>query len=216
MTTIIGNSALALGSRSAVQAAAAQAAYVATQIGAATAGTADGSAAAVLAGAPPVSAVTPLLSSDVVGTLLADQAQQSTGTSASRATSDAPSGPLTLQQIADQFDVHHLTNTQFESLAKSLSAAGALPDSSLNTIAIKLGGGLENFDALEGKASSGPPKIVSTWDGVTDNTPPYGALGKVSGWLAADTSAGFSYAHADKNILDVLNQLSQLRSRATA
>jgi hypothetical protein len=96
-------------------------------------------------------------------------------------------------------------------LAKQLSAAGAISGSALIDIATKLGG-LGVSPALEGKPSS--DKIVSIWDGVADNTPPYDVVNKVKGWLTADTQAGFPQAQTDQQILGVLNQLSSLRNGA--
>jgi hypothetical protein len=172
---------------------------------------------------------TPRLSADVIDALLKSQTQQSAGGTSgangtattlsgaseekeqTAASSDPSANPPTLQQIAGRFDLHNLTNTQFESLAKQLSAAGAISGSALIDIATKLGG-LGVSPALEGKPSS--DKIVSIWDGVADNTPPYDVVNKVKGWLTADTQAGFPQAQTDQQILGVLNQLSSLRNGA--
>jgi hypothetical protein len=161
-------------------------------------------------------APTPPLSSDVLGALLAQQTQSSspTGQAASAtqgSSSGSSSGPLSLQQIADQFDVHNLTTSQFKDLTDSLSASGDISFGSQLNVATKLGGGL-NLDRLEGKADSGP-KIVNIWDGVTDDGSKFDAVSKVSGWLANDSKGGFQQAaSADQNILNVLNQLGALRS----
>jgi hypothetical protein len=162
-------------------------------------------------------APTPPLSSDVLGALLAQQTQSSSpaGQAASTtqgSSSGSSSGPLSLQQIAEKFDVHNLTTTQFENLTDSLSASANISFESQLNVAIKLGGGFQNFDALEGKAVSGP-RIVGIWDGVTDDGSTFDATSKVSGWLANDIKGGFQQAaSADQNILNVLNQLGTLRS----
>jgi hypothetical protein len=171
---------------------------------------------------------TPRLSASVIDALLKSQAQQSAGGTSganstattlsgaseekepSPASSDPSANPPTLQQIAGQFDLHNLTNTQFESLAKQLSAAGAISGSALIDIATRLGG-LGVSPALEGKPT-GPSKIVSIWDGVKDDTPPSDVLSKVKGWLTEDSQAGFPQAQTDQQILGALNQLSSIRS----
>jgi hypothetical protein len=179
----------------------------------------------------------PKLSANVIEALLQDRALQSTqgttstgaasqttalsGASAesaqAAASSDSSSSdsssstPPTLQDIAKQFDLHNLTNTLFESLARQLGAAGAISGSALIDIATKLGG-LGVSPALEGKPSS--DKIVSIWDGVTDNTPPYDVVNKVKGWLTADTQAGYPQAQTEQQILNVLDQLDSIRNGA--
>jgi hypothetical protein len=172
---------------------------------------------------------TPRLSADVVAALISNQSQNSTDSASSTnlagappeqipaepqtAPSSDPSSPPTLQQIASQFDLHNLTNTQFESLAKQLSAAGAISGSALIDIAQKLGG-LGVSPALEGKPVT--DKVVSIWDGVTDNTPPYDVVSKVQGWLTADTQAGYPQAQTDQEILNALNQVGSIRNAKSA
>jgi hypothetical protein len=181
----------------------------------------------------------PRLSANVIDALLKNQVQQSadgatstgaaanattlSGTSAQSAQAAAPSDsassdsssskPPTLQDIAKQFDLHNLTNTQFESLARQLGAAGAISDTSLLEIATKLGG-IAVSPALEGKPSSGPSKVVSIWDGVKDDTPPYDVVSKVREWLTADSQAGLPQVGTDQEILNALNQLSSIRNGA--
>jgi hypothetical protein len=192
---------------------------------------ADSSASAAGAGtnAPTGFKATPRLSADVVSALIDSQSENSTESASSTnlagappaqvpaepkaAPSPDPSAPPTLQRIAGQFDLHNLTNTQFESLAKQLSAAGAISGSALIDIATRLGG-LGVSPALEGKPT-GPSKIVSIWDGVKDDTPPYDVLSKVNGWLTEDSQAGFPQAQTDQQILSVLNQLSSISNRQT-
>jgi hypothetical protein len=142
------------------------------------------------------------------------QSTQAAASSDSSSSDSSSSKPPTLQDIAKQFDLHNLTNTQFESVARQLSAAGAISDTALLEIATRLGG-LGVSPALEGKPSSGPSKIVGIWDGVKDDTPPYDVVSKVKGWLTADTQAGFPQVQTDQHILNVLNQLDSLRNGAS-
>jgi hypothetical protein len=238
MSTITGFGISPFSYRSYPQATAAgqDTAQIPGATSAANAGSANASAASTLGIVQTGFTAAPRLSANVIDALLQSQAQQSAqGTtsagaasqtatlsgasaeSAQAASSDSSSSdtssskPPTLQDIAGQFDLHNLTNTQFESLAKQLSAAGAISGSALIDIATKLGG-LGVSPALEGKPSS--DKIVSIWDGVTDNTPPYDVVNKVKGWLTADTQAGFPQAQTDQQILSVFNQLDSLRNGA--
>jgi hypothetical protein len=186
---------------------------------------ADSAAAGAGTNAPTGFRAAPRLSADVISALISSQSQGSTGTNSSTNLAGAPpapttdngataasadaSSPPTLQQIAQQFDLHNLTNTQFAGLAQQLGAAGALSGSALIDIATKLGG-IQVSPALEGKPVT--DKVVSIWDGVTDNTPPYDVASKVQGWLTADTQAGYPQAQTDQQILNVLNQLDSIRN----
>ncbi|HLJ01225.1 MAG TPA: hypothetical protein VKT76_16050 [Bradyrhizobium sp.] len=96
-------------------------------------------------------ALAPKLSSDVIDALIKSQSESSTGVPSTAppavqaislsgaaaladqpaASSDAssagqPSGPLTLQQIARQFDPHHLTHQQEEQLQGQLVSSGTI------------------------------------------------------------------------------------------
>jgi hypothetical protein len=180
---------------------------------------ADSAAAGAGTNAPTGFRAAPRLSADVFSALISSQSQDSTGgappapapatDNATTAASADASSPPTLQQIAQQFDPHNLTNTQFASLAQQLGAAGALSGSALIDIATKLGG-IQVSPALEGKPVT--DKVVSIWAGVTDNTPPYDAASKVQGWLTADTQAGYPQAQTDQQILNALNQLDSIRN----
>src|SRR5215470_8880663 len=116
--------------------------------GNAASGAADPSAsgAGATTNAPTGFTAVPRLSADVIGALISSQSQQSasstSGTNAAgqatslsgasaaadqiAASSDPSTGPATLQQIAGQYDLHHLTHQQEEQLQGELVSSGAL------------------------------------------------------------------------------------------
>jgi hypothetical protein len=171
--------------------------------------------------APTGSSAAPLLSSSVVGALINVQAQQSAGNSAGSVfgteASNSSSAPLNSQQIASQFDLHNLTNGQFESIAKDLAASGTFSTGDILNIATKLGGGDQFLGALEGRQTQ-PGQITSIWNGVDNNKQPFDAIQKIKSWLTSDTAQQHPQAEiqSDQTVLNALNSLDRLRNGDTA
>jgi len=185
---------------------------------------------------------TPRLSADVIGALISGQSQQSTdgtsgtetagqannlsGTSAvadqTIASSDPPSGPPTLQQIAKQFDLHHLTHQQEEQLQGKLVSSGALSQKDgLNFFSKTVLSDFfdsQHYRIINGQLVATTPSPPGT---IVGNDAPggqqYDVIQRVQQSFAADQSFGDSQnAAQDQKILNVLNQLDSIRNGRSA
>jgi hypothetical protein len=184
---------------------------------------------------------TPRLSADVIGALISSQSQQSgndtSGTeTAGQATnlsgasaaadqtavsSDPPSGPPTLQQIAGQFDLHHLTHQQEEQLQGKLVSSGALSQKDgldfFNKTVLSDFFDSQHYRIINGQLVATTPSPPGTLVG---NDAPGGqqndVIQRFQQSLAADQSFGDSQnAAQDQKILTVLNQLDAIRNGGT-
>jgi hypothetical protein len=181
---------------------------------------------------------TPRLSAGVIGALISSQSQQSTkdtsgtetagqatnlsGTSAvaDQTSSDPPSGPPTLQQIAGQFDLHHLTHQQEEQLQGKLVSSGALSQEDGLTFFSKTVLSdffdSQHYRIINGQLVATTPSPPGTLVG---NDAPggqqYDVIQRFQQSLAADQYFGDSAnAVKDQKILGVLNQLDSIRNGA--
>ena len=207
-------------------------------------GAADGSAsgAGAATNAPTGFTAAPRLSADVIGALIASQSQQSAGsTSGNQTTGQASSlsgasaaadqppasshslpGPRSLQDIAGQFDLHHLTHQQEEQLEGEFVSSGALSQKD----------GFAFFDktVLSDAFNSQHYHIVNGQFVATTPTPPgtiigndapggqqYDVIQRFQQSLAADQYFGDSQnAAEDQKIVGVLNQLDSTRNASSA
>jgi hypothetical protein len=185
---------------------------------------------------------TPRLSADVIGALISSQSQQSSndtsdietagqatnlsGASAAAdqtaASSDPPSGPPTLQQIAGQFDLHHLTHQQEEQLQGKLVSSGALSQKDgldfFNKTVLSDFFDSQHYRIINGQLVATTPSPPGTLVG---NDAPggqqYDVIPRFQQSLAADQSFGDSQnAAQDQKILTVLNQLDAIRNGSSA
>jgi hypothetical protein len=159
------------------------------------------------------------LSSDVVGALLDDQAKQtstnlvSAAPGAASTGTAAPSGSAssTLQQIADRYDIHHLTADQAAQLREELVKSGALsPDDARHLFIINATAG-ESFGHWDGHNLTGANKVTTPAAGST-----FDEAQLVQTWLTSDRAFGNTQnASAEQDISNVLNSLDQLRASRT-
>jgi hypothetical protein len=183
----------------------------------------------------------PKLSADVIGALIESQAQQTAGgTSGSAAAGQAAnlsgataitgqtvtspnssSGPLTLQQIAKQFDLHNITYQQEQQLQGELVSSGALTQQdgshfeALNTVADVFDS--QHFELRNGQLVSTTPSPSGRIDLATQDFPPDDEIQRFQRQFAEDPSLGDStQTAADQKILNVLNELDSIRNGGTA
>jgi hypothetical protein len=181
----------------------------------------------------------PRLSADVVSALISNQSQESTGgasstnldgvpaapasdSSQAATTSAAPSGPPTLQQIAGEFDLHHLTHQQEEELNGKLVSSGALSQREgfalfARTVLADAFNG-QHYRIVNGQPVAATPSPPGT---IVGNDPPggpqYDIVQRVQQSLAADQYFGDTENPAkDQTILNVLNKLDAIRNGSTA
>ena len=197
------------------------------------------SGAGTTTNAPTGFAAAPRLSADVIGALISSQSQQSTngnktagqatslsGASAVKdqtaASSNPSSGPPTLQQIAGQFDLHHLTHQQEEQLQGELVSSAALSQKDGLTFFSKTvlsdAFNSQHYRIINGQLVATTPRPPGTLIGNdAPGGPQYDVVQRFQQSLAADQSFGDSAnAAKDQKILDVLNQLDQIRNGSTA
>lgn len=180
----------------------------------------------------------PRLSADVVGALISNQALQSTdGASSFASSSPAPnsdsrknpaspapsSAPPTLQQIAAQFDIHHLTHQQESELAGKLVSSGALSQyDGVRLFATTVFADLFNsqhYRIVNGQpvaTTPGPPGQLIGAGGPAGGQQ-YDIVQRVQQALASDQYFGDARnATKDQNILNVLNKLDEIRDGSAA
>jgi hypothetical protein len=203
---------------------------------------ADGGAAAQAAtgtNAPTGSTASPRLSADVVGSLISNQQQASTekasgtnlaGSSAAPKAggskgvpSSDPSKPQTLQQIAHQYDIHHLTDQQEAQLGGQLVTSGALsPYDGLRLFATTVladAFNAQHYRIVNGQLVATTPSPPGTLIGAGGPAggPQYDIVQRVQQSLAADQYFGDTQnAAKDQRILDVLNKLDAIRNGGAA
>jgi hypothetical protein len=203
--------------------------------GASSAGGATTTQTGATAAAPAGFSAAPKLSADVIGTLIESQAQQTAGStsgsgaigqatnlSGASATSDpttasanSPSGPLTLQEIAKQFDPHNITNQQEQQLDGELVSSGALSQQdglhfeALNNLEDLFNN--QHFEIRNGQA------VATTPSATAQDGPPDDLIQRFQQQVAEDPSFGNSTQIAsDQNILNVLNELDSIQNGGTA
>jgi hypothetical protein len=165
--------------------------------------------------------------SDVLGAVARQASQNSTPATSNTATSNTPtsnaSAPssqpqsLTLKEIASEFDLSNLTGQQENELQGQLVQAGALsPKQGLRVFSMTTLS--EFFDAqhyriIDGQMMATTPTQQGGLIGNTPGGPTYNIVDQIQAALTADQYFGdTANAATDKQILDVLNTLSQLRS----
>jgi hypothetical protein len=206
-------------------------------------GAADRPASGAGAGtnAPTGFTAAPRLSADVVSALISSQSQQSASSSRSSAkaatptsnlsgasavvdqtSSGAPSGPATAQQIARQFDLHHVTHQQEEQLQGELVSSGALSEKEGLAFFAKTvladAFNSQHYRIINGQfvaTTPSPPGTIVGND--APGGPQYDVVQRFQQSVAADRSFGDSAnADRDQKILDVLNQLDSLHNGGTS
>jgi len=200
------------------------------------------SGAGATTNAPTGFTAAPRLSADVIGALISSQSQHSTNDTAPTETagqatslsgaaavagqtppsSDPASGPQSLQEIAGQFDLHHLTHQQEEQLQGELVSSGALSQKDGLTFFSKTVLSdffdSQHYRIINGQLVATTPSPPGTLVG---NDAPggqqYDVVQRFQQSLAADQSFGDSAnAAKDQKILDVLNQLDSIRNGSSA
>jgi hypothetical protein len=190
------------------------------------------------ANAPTSVPAAPRLSADVVGVLISNQARQSTDRASSVAgsspapnsdtskavTSSAPpSAPPTLQQIAAQFDIHHLTHQQEAELGGQLISSGSLSHYEgarlFATTVLADDFNSQHYRIINGQlvatTPSPPGELIGA--GGPAGGPQYDIVQRVQQALLSDQYFGDTQnAAKDQNILNVLNQLDKIRHGGTA
>src|ERR1700693_5265467 len=202
---------------------------------------ADGGAAAQAAtgtNAPTGSTASPRLSADVVGSLISNQqasTEKASGTNlagspgapnAGGGKSPAPSDsskPQTLQQIAHQYDIHHLTDQQEAQLGGQLVTSGALSQyvglRLFATTVLADAFNAQHYRIVNGQLVATTPTPPGTLIGAGGPAggPQYDIVQRVQQSLAADQYFGDTQnAAKDQRILDVLNKLDAIRNGGTA
>jgi hypothetical protein len=241
MTTITGFGALPLLHRSSSQAPAASE-TIAQSLDAAGATGADNATTAQSGATAPVPtgfSAAPKLSTDVIGALIESQAQQTAGSTSdsgatgqttlagataisgpATASSNSSSGPLTLQQIAGQFDLQSMTYQQEQQLEGELVSAGALTQQDgQHFLALNMMTDVYNsqhFELSNGQAIATTPSS-GTVNLDTLDVPPTNEIQFFQYQVAEDPSLGDStQTTEDQNILNVLNQLQSIQNGGTA
>jgi hypothetical protein len=202
---------------------------------------ADGGAAAQAAtgtNAPTGYAASPRLSADVVGSLISNQqasaekasdtnlagaAQAPNSDGSKSASSSDPSKPQTLEQIAHQYDIHHLTDQQEAQLEGQLVTSGALSQKDgmhlFATTVLADAFNSQHYRIVNGQLVATTPSPPGTLIGAggPPGGPQYDIVQRVQQSLAADQYFGDTQnAAKDRNILDVLNKLDAIRNGSTA
>jgi hypothetical protein len=201
---------------------------------------ADSSASGAGAGtnAPTGLKATPRLSADVVSALISSQSQESTGTTSSTNLAGAPpapatdssktaapadpSSPPTLQQIAGEFDLHHLTHQQEEQLQGQLVSSGALSQNDgfafFARTVLADAFDAQHYRIINGQLVATTPSPPGT---IIGNDPPggpqYDVVQRIQQSLTADQYFGdTANAAKDQRLLSVLNKLDSVRNGGTA
>jgi hypothetical protein len=188
----------------------------------------------------------PRLSANVIDALLQSQAQQSasgaTNTSAAAnastlsgasaesaqaaASSDSSSSdsstskPPTLQDIANEFDLHHVTHQQEEQLIGNLVSSGNLSDKDgfrlFNQTVLADAFNSQHYRIVNGQLVATTPSPPGTIIGNdAPGGPQYDIIQRVQQSLSADQYFGdTANAAKDQKIFNVLNQIDSLRSGA--
>jgi hypothetical protein len=241
MSAITGFGILPFSYRSYLQAAEAGGA-IARGLDASSIASANGAAPQSGAGtaAPTGFIAAPRLSADVIDTLLKSQAQQSAGGTSgdngtattlsgaseeedkTAASTDASSNPPTLQQIADEFDVHHLTHQQEEQLEGQLVSSGTLSQKDgfhlFATTVLADAFNSQHYRIINGQLVATTPSPPGTIIGNdAPGGPQYDAVQRFQQSLAADQYFGdTANATQDQKILNVLYQIDSIRNGRTA
>jgi hypothetical protein len=180
----------------------------------------------------------PRLSADVVGALISNQ-QASSGDASSSNLAGSPaapnaggskstassnsSKPQTLEQIAHQYDIHHLTDQQEGELEGKLVASGALSQNDgfrlFATTVLADAFNAQHYRIVNGQfvatTPSPPGQLIGA--GGPAGGPQYDTLQRVQQSLVADQYFGDTQnAAKDQKILDVLNKLDAIRNGGTA
>jgi hypothetical protein len=184
----------------------------------------------------------PKLSADVIDALLKDQVKQSaaatsttnttattlsgaseetepTAASSDSSSSDPTSSkPESVQDIASQFDLHHLTHQQEEQFIGNLVSSGKLSNTDgfrlFNQTVLADAFNSQHYRIINGQLVATTPSPPGTIVGNdAPGGPQYDVVQRVQQSLAADQYFGDSAnAARDQRILDVLNQLDTLGS----
>ena len=181
----------------------------------------------------------PRLSADVVSALISQQSQEAAGGASSTSLAGAPpasnaggsigaapsdpSKPQTLQQIAGQYDIHHLTDQQEGQLEGKLVTSGALSQETgvrlFATTVFSDSFNAQHYRIINGQlvatTPSPPGRLIGA--GGPAGGPQYDIVQRVQQSLAADRYFGDSQnAATDQKILDVLNKIDAIRNGGTA
>jgi hypothetical protein len=186
----------------------------------------------------------PKLSANVIDALLKDQVQQSAaGTSTTSTTATTLSGasaeakqtaassdssssdpasskPETLRDIANQFDVHHLTHQQEEQVIGDLVSSGKLSNTDgfrlFSQTVLADAFNSQHYRIVNGQFVATTPSAPGTIVGNdAPGGPQYDLIQRVQQSLAADQYFGDSAnAAADQRIFDALNQLDSIHNPA--
>jgi hypothetical protein len=189
----------------------------------------------------------PRLSANVIDALLQSQAQQSaqgttsTGavnqattlsgasaesaqaaTSSDSSSSDTSSSkPPTLQDIANEFDLHHVTHQQEEQLIGNLVSSGNLSDKDgfrlFDQTVLADAFNSQHYRIINGQLAATTPSPPGTIIGNdAPGGPQYDIIQRVQQSLSADQYFGdTANAAQDQKILNVLNQLDSFRNGAS-
>jgi hypothetical protein len=247
MSTITGFGISPFSYRSYPQATAAgqDTAQIPDATSAANAGSASASVASTLRIVQTGFTAAPRLSANVIDALLQSQAQQSAqGTtsagaasqtatlsgasaeSAQAASSDSSSSdtssskPLTLQDIANQYDLHHVTHQQEEQLIGNLVSSGNLSDKDgfrlFDQTVLADAFNSQHYRIINGQLVATTPSPPGTIIGNdAPGGPQYDIIQRVQQSLSADQYFGdTANAANDQRIVNVLNQIDSLRSNA--
>jgi len=179
-------------------------------------------------------------SANVIDALLSGQAQQSAGSTSSASapattlsgsstetepaaasSSDpASSKPESLQDIANQYDLHHVTHQQEEQLIGNLVSSGTLSESDGLHLDFKTvladAFDSQHYRIVNGQFVATTPSAPGTIIGNdAPGGPQYDLFQRFQQSLAADQYFGDSAnAAKDQRIFDVLNQIDSLRNKA--
>lgn len=180
----------------------------------------------------------PRLSADVVSALISQQSQESTGGASSTSLAGAPpapnaggsesaapsdpSKPQTLQQIAAEFDLHHLTHQQEEQLQGQLVSSGALSQKDgfdlFSKTVLSDAFDAQHYRIINGQLVATTPSPPGTIVGNdAPGGPQYDVVQRIQQALSADQYFGdTANAAQDQNILNVLNKLDAIRNGSAA
>jgi hypothetical protein len=157
------------------------------------------------------------------GTNLAGAAQAPNANGSKSAPSSDPSKPQTLERIAHQHDIHHLTDQQEAQLEGQLVASGALSQKDglhlFATTVLADAFNAQHYRIVNGQLVATTPSPPGTLIGAGGPAggPQYDIVQRVQQSLAADRYFGDSQnAAGDQKILDVLNKLDAIRNGGTA
>jgi hypothetical protein len=181
----------------------------------------------------------PRLSADTVSALISSQSKESTGgasstnlagappapasdSSQAAASSATPSTPPTLQQIAAEFDLHHLTHQQEEQLQGQLVSSGALSQKDgfclFSKTVLSDAFDAQHYRIINGQLVATTPSPPGTIVGNdAPGGPQYDVVQRIQQALSADRYFGdTANAAQDQNILNALNKLDAIRNGSAA